>query len=147
MHNFKYDDNGDFIDWSCEWDGKGESPFRETQDYEEASLIYRDYCTKFEPGKDTMDIVFGRGMNSEAEDGSIRDFTLMTSTYTRAEVADMHPDLILKINCICASNSITRAMCEMLVLTEEHIEGGYSGHTVGTGYFSNVLGCLSRLWD
>lgn len=147
MHNFKYDDNGEFIDWSSEWDGKGESPFVDTLDYEQRNSTYRDYLSKFNPGDSSIQISYGEGWKVLQEDGSSTDFEIQTYTYTREEVEAMHPDLILKINCICASNSITRAMCEMLVLNVEQIEGGYSGNTEGNCYFKNVLGCLSLLWD
>lgn len=134
MHNFRYNDStsGKFIEWSAEWDGVGESPFHCTLDYIQATARYQrqmgqlgdsDYIDLSLPGED------------------------LPYRLTRSEIEEDHPSLIRKVNCICANNAITRAMCEMLSLSQEQIEAGYSAHTDGEAYFQNVLGCLSHLWD
>ena len=137
MHNFKYDDgtSGEFLEWSAEWDGEGESPFCRTVDYLDAAEVYKE--SKGKLGDRDYFVIPPHPLLFENKPRIV----------TREEIEAGHPDLLLKVNCICANNSITRAMCEMLSLTEEVIEGGYSGHTEGASYFRAVLGCLSNLWD
>ena len=140
MHNFKYDDynsdgtSGEFLEWSAEWDGKGESPFSRTTDYIDAARRYEKDMEKL-GDKDYYVL----------ETCPMLDLDPIVVTREMVEAA--HPDLLLKVNCVCANNSVTRAMCEMLSLSKDQIEGGYSGHTEAEAYFRAVLGCLSLLWD
>lgn len=140
MHNFKYGDynsdgtSGEFLEWSAEWDGEGESPFCRTVDYLDAAEVYKESREKL--GDSDYFVIPPHPL-----------FETPLRTVTREEIEAGHPDLLLKVNSVCANNSVTRAMCEMLSLTEDVIEGGYSGHTEGEAYFRAVLGCLSNLWD
>ena len=140
MHNFKYGDynsdgtSGEFLEWSAEWDGIGESPFSRTTDYIDAARSYEKDMEKL-------------GDKDYFVEPPYPLLEIGPRTVTREEVEAGHPDLLLKVNCVCANNSVTRAMCEMLSLSKEKIEGGYSGHTDGEDYFRAVLGCLTLLWD
>ena len=140
MHNFKYGDynsdgtSGEFLEWSAEWDGIGESPLFLTTDYIDAAEVYKESMEKL-------------GDKDYFVDPPYPLLEIGPRTVTREEIEAAHPDLLLKVNCVCANNSVTRAMCEMLSLSKEKIEGGYSGHTDGEAYFRAVLGCLSLLWD
>jgi len=140
MHNFKYDDynsdgtSGEFLEWSAEWDGIGESPFSRTTDYIDAARHYEKDMEKL-------------GDKAYFVEPPYPLLEIGPRTVTREDVEAAHPNLLLKVSCVCANNSVTRAMCEMLSLSKEKIEGGYSGHTDGEDYFRAVLGCLTLLWD
>lgn len=76
------------------------------------------------------------------------DYKDCEHSYAMTKMEEDNPKNLMKVGDVVADNPVTRAMCEMLSDPKKSfLEHGASGNSDEYWYYTNMLGCLSRLWD
>lgn len=111
-----------YIDWKAQWDGKHDDDWYNVTGYEFFNIHHP----------------FSRTL----------DYLDMNELYISSKLEEDNPNSLIEVGDVVADNSVTRAMCEILANPKKSLlEEKASGNTDEYWYYTNLIGCLSRLWD